>query len=135
MFDHSERKVRNCTSVWANTSTIETPSFSVTSDASPYPIRRKTSTNRDERVSESEWHPPDDYQPIRGVSAYLLRMDTPAADSAEGKLLKMIHEWKSSRDVGMTSAMARSLIDRRLVPTGVYPNLLSLIISNEAEID
>lgn len=73
-----------------------------------------------------EWYPPEDYQPIRGVSAYLLRMDTPAPDSAEGKLLEMIQEFKSPREVGMTTDMARNLIDRRLVTTGLYPTCLML---------
>lgn len=72
------------------------------------------------------WRPPDDYQPIRGVSAYLVRIDTPAPGSAEEKLLEMIREWRSPKEVGMTAEMGRELIDRRLVPTGVYPYVLML---------
>lgn len=75
-------------------------------------------------MSDLEWHPPDDYRPIRGVSAYLLRMDAPEPDSAEEKLLEMIQDWKSPHDVGMTAAMARRLIDTRLVPSGLYPTVL-----------
>lgn len=126
MFNRSDTKVRNFTSFCTIASTIGKSGASVPTDAKNYAVRRIASTNRDVRVSELEWYPPDDYQPIRGVSAYLVRMDAPAPESAEGKLLEMIQGWKSSRDVGLTRDMARCLIDRRLVPTGVYPNLLSL---------
>ena len=71
-----------------------------------------------------DWYPPDDYRPIRGVSAYLFRMDTPTPESAEGKLREMIRDWKSPKEVGMTPEMARRLIDSRLVPTGWYPSVL-----------
>jgi len=71
-----------------------------------------------------DWYPPDDYKPIRGVVAYLFRMEPPTPNSAEGKLLKMIVEWKSADQVGMTPEMSRCLIDRRLVPMAIYPNLV-----------
>lgn len=79
-----------------------------------------------------EWYPPDDYKPIRGVAAYLLRMETPEPGSAEEKLLEMITEWKSPKEVGMTPEMARSLIDRRLVPTGIYPGVLAVTLVNSS---
>lgn len=73
-----------------------------------------------------KWYPPDDYTPIRGVAAYILNMEKPAPESAEEKLLEMITEWKSPRDVSMTPQMGRSLIDRRLVPTAFYPSILAI---------
>lgn len=74
------------------------------------------------------WYPPDDYRPIRGVVGYLLRMEPPSEGTAEEKLIMMIREWKPSTDVGMTREMAQDLIDRRLVPTGLYPSILSLCL-------
>lgn len=74
------------------------------------------------------WFPPDDYRPIRGVAAYVLSMDTPPAGSAEEKLRDMIIHCRNPRETGLTAEMARKLIDRRIVTTGLYPNILAVAL-------
>lgn len=78
------------------------------------------------------WYPPDDYKPIRGVSAYLFRMDPPKPGSAEDLLVRMAAHFKSPQDVGLTREMARALIDRRLVPITHYPAVLAIAFERDS---
>lgn len=81
-----------------------------------------------------KWCPPDDYKPIRGVASYLIRMETPLEGSAEEKLLSLVYDRKLPKEVGMTPKMARSLIDRRLVPTGLYPSMLKIAMDSTSSV-
>ena len=47
---------------------------------------------------------------------------------AEEKLMEMIVGDKSPFQVGLTQAMARSLIEKRFVTTGLYPSVLSIAL-------
>ncbi|MEM1382636.1 MAG: hypothetical protein AAGG06_03235 [Pseudomonadota bacterium] len=80
-----------------------------------------------------DWHPPDDYKPIRGVAAYLMRIEVPETGSAEARLIQIVINGALPRDVGMNAEMARDLIDRRIVPTGIYPSVLATALRRDCE--
>lgn len=77
------------------------------------------------------WTPPEDYTPIPGVSAYLLTL-TPKVGTAEFKLVVMVTHNKTPTEVGMTPAQAQKAIDERIVPTGLYPSVLAVALSEES---
>ncbi|MEM6488757.1 MAG: hypothetical protein AAF677_10915 [Pseudomonadota bacterium] len=70
------------------------------------------------------WTPPRDYQPMAGVARELLLI-APRVGSAEFKLLVMITQNKTATEVDLTVEQARTAIDERIVPTGLYPAVLA----------
>ena len=75
------------------------------------------------------WIPPDDYQPIPGVARHWLNMvDLPRLGTAEFRMLVMVTHNKMPQDVGLTKEMAQSLIDKKLVTTGLYPAVLAVAL-------
>ncbi|MDJ0896221.1 MAG: hypothetical protein QNJ92_13850 [Alphaproteobacteria bacterium] len=71
------------------------------------------------------WQPPEDYQPIRGVSAVILTM-SPKVGTAMFKLVSMVTNHQTPTDVHLSQKHARKLIDERMVPTGLYPSVLAV---------
>lgn len=77
------------------------------------------------------WTPPDDYQPMHGVSAHLLRLVTPKVGSAEFKIVVMVTHNKTPTEVNLTPGQARTAIDERIVPTGLYPSILATALAQQ----
>ena len=78
------------------------------------------------------WNPPDDYQPVPGVSKKILLDMAPKVGSAEFKMVVMVTHNKTPAEAGMTPKQARSAIDKKIVPTGLYPSVLAAALSDLA---
>lgn len=76
------------------------------------------------------WTPPEDYKPMPNVSVHLLTVLTPRVGTAEFKMVVMVTHNKTPQDVGLTVAQARKAIDERIVPTGLYPAVLAVALSD-----
>ncbi|MEM9148132.1 MAG: hypothetical protein AAGC57_18335 [Pseudomonadota bacterium] len=77
------------------------------------------------------WTPPDDYKPMPGVSVHLLSTLTPKVGTAEFKMVVMVTHNKTPAEVGLTPAQARTAIDEQIVPTGLYPSVLAVALSDQ----
>ncbi len=78
----------------------------------------------------SDWTAPEDYQPQPGVARYLLLLASPRVGTAEFKLVVMVTHNKTPSEVGLTPRQAREAIDAKIVPTGLYPSVLAVALSD-----